>query len=52
MTVYFFVKVEYWPIVYGCYELIAISSLNFVLGIIVMIIERCDYIAENPKLNE
>ena len=52
MTVYFFVEVEYWPIVYGIYELMAICSINIALGIVTMIVERCDYIAENGDENE
>ena len=47
MTVYFFVKVEYWPIVYGVYELIAVSSLYCLLGVLTLIIERCDSIADD-----
>lgn len=50
MTVYFFVKVEYWPIVYGVCELIAVSSLYCLLATLTLIIERCDSIAEDRKL--
>ncbi len=47
MTVYFFVKVEYWPIVYGVYELITVSSLYCLLAVLTLIIERCDSIADD-----
>ena len=47
MTVYFFVKVEYWPIVFGVYELIAVSSLYCLLAFLTLIIERFDSIADD-----
>ncbi len=49
MNLVYFVEIEYWPIVYGLYELITLSSINILLGIVTMIIERCDYIAEKEE---
>jgi hypothetical protein len=50
MTVYLFVKMKYWPIVYGVCELIAVSGLYCLLAVLTLIIERCDSIADDRKL--
>lgn len=45
-------KVGYQPITYAVYELIAISSLNIVIGIAAIIKERCDHIASLANILE